>query len=98
MKEQAQRSSRLIGTSMLAIDIVRQEHRLHLVGFKIAIQKFAQAARQECHKLRDLLRGDCSKPSYHSQEFEQPSYTRRSKLRRRFQKKRLKVPRQLLHL
>src|SRR5262249_34277776 len=61
MKQKSERCSWLIGSAVFAIDVIRQKQRLHLVRFIAAIEKVAQASRQEGNKLRNLRSGNGSK-------------------------------------
>ena len=62
MKEQSDRCTRLVRPAMFPINIVGQKHGLHLLGFVILIEKFAQAAGQKRNQLRNLATGDPAKP------------------------------------
>ena len=61
VEQQAQRSSRLVGSAVLTVDIVREKHCLDLFGFVVSVEKFAQAPCQEGYELTDLVRSDAAK-------------------------------------
>ena len=98
VEQQTNSSSRLIRTAMFAVHVIRQEHGLDLFGFIIVIKKLAQASGQETDQFGDLCIGNLSEPLPHAKQFSQPLRPARIELRRRFQKKRLQIARQLLEL
>src|ERR1700733_8232203 len=83
---------------MLSVDVVRKEHRLHLFGFIVLVEKFTEAAGQKRNKLRDFGAGDAPKPFAGAKQIAPSFQARRVDLRRRFHKERLQVSRQLLQL
>src|SRR5580692_873209 len=98
MKQKSEGSSRLVRSSMLSIDVVRQKHGLHLLGLVVAVQELSQAPGHEGNELADLVRGDTTKAFADSQQFEQPRDSRGSYLGRRLQEKWLQVTRKPFQL
>jgi len=60
MEEQAERGAGLVRSSVLAVDVVGEEKRLHLFGFVIAIEEVTKASRQKRDELRDFRGRDAA--------------------------------------
>jgi hypothetical protein len=98
MKQQANRCSRLVRAAMLAVNVVRQEHRLHLFRFIVVIEKLAEASGEKGNQLRNLRAGDPAEAFPCAKQIA-PAVDRRSiDLRRRLHKKRLQIAREFFKL
>ena len=98
MKQQPDRSARLIRPAMLAINVVGQKHGLHLLGFVIVVEKLAQAAGEKRNQLRDFCAGNSAKTLAHAKQIGPSAQACGIDLRRRLQKEGLQIARQLLQL
>ncbi len=98
MKQQSDRRSRLVRPAMLAVNVVRQEHRFHLFGFVIVIEKLSQTPGKKRNQLRNLRARNPAKAFAHAKQVAPAAHRRRINLRRRLHKKRLQITRQLLQL
>ena len=56
VKQQANGCAWLVRSTMLAINVVGEKHRLHLFGLVVVIEKFAQASGEKGNQLRNLRR------------------------------------------
>src|SRR3984885_9096362 len=83
---------------MLAVNVVRQKHRFHFFGFVMAIQKIAQASREERNQLRHFFALHLAKSFSHAQQFKPARRSALRRIRRRLEEKRLKITRQSFQL
>jgi len=91
MKEQAEGGARLVRASVFAVDVVGQEQRFYFFGFVIAVEKLAEAAREERDELRDFRGGDSTKAFAGAKQVG-PSVERLgARCRRRLEKKWLEI-------
>ena len=98
MEQQSQRGAGVVRTAMLAVNIVRQKHRLHFFRFIMAIEKIAEASGEERDKLGGFIALHSAESFSHAQEFEPAPDAADRGIGRRLQKERLKITRQFLQL
>src|SRR5271156_5106526 len=98
MEQQSKRGASVVRTAVLAVNIVRQKHRLQFFGFIMAVEKIAKATGEKRNELRGFFALHAAKSFSYAQQFEPASRAALRGVGRRLQKKRLKIARQLLQL
>src|SRR5271167_4010704 len=98
MKKQADGSAWLTWPTVLTVDVVGQKEGLDFVGFIVAIEKVAQAPRQEGDELRNFRAGNRSEASGNPEQVRPAMQAARVDLRRWLQEERLQVASQVLQL
>ena len=98
MEEQAQGGSGRIGSAVLAVDVVREEERLDLLGLVVAVEEIAEAAGQERDHAPGLGRRDAAEAAADAQRLEKPRPAPRSDVRRRLEEEGLEVAGEALEL
>src|SRR5580700_10143201 len=96
MEQQSDCRAWLIGTAVFTVNVVGEEQCLDRLALIMPVKKFPKASRHEGNKLCDLLTGNAAEPLAHTKKIVPPGETPRVDLRRRLQKERLQVARQLL--
>jgi hypothetical protein len=91
VEEEADRAAGLVGPAVLAIEGVRQYERLDLLGLVMAVQEFAQAARQERDHRRDVVAADAADAPSHPQRLEDAGQAAGVDVRGGFHEERLEV-------
>ena len=72
VEQQPDRRPRLVRPAVLAVHVVRQVQRLHLVRLEVAVQVVAQAPGQERDHLPDLVAVDAAEPHRVPQRLDDP--------------------------
>src|SRR5271167_2858175 len=98
MEKQSQRGTGIIRTAVFAVNVVRQKHRLHFLGFVVAVEKIAKASSEERNQLRNFFTPHSSKSFSHAQHFEPTPGAATRRIGRRLQEKWLKITRQFFQL
>jgi hypothetical protein len=96
VEEQAERRPRLPGTAVLAVDAVGEHERLHLLGFVVAVEEVAKAARQERGHLGDLIAGDAAEALSDAKRLHDAGKPCGVDVGRRLEKEGLEIARELL--
>src|SRR5271155_791329 len=91
MEQQADGSARLVGTAVLAVNIVGQEQSLDFVGLVVPIEKFSQAASEKRNESRNFSGRNRSESFDYPKQIGPPLHALSIDLRRRLQEKRLQV-------
>src|ERR1700755_1855284 len=98
MKQQTERRSGVVRAAVLAVDIIREEHRLDFLGFIVPVEKIAQAAGEKRNKLPDILRRHPATTIPQAQKLPPTFSSPKRWIGRRLQKKRLKIAREFFQL
>ena len=99
VEQEAERGARLVGPAVLAVDVVREEQRLDLLGLVVAVEEVARGCRSGTRPsaaISSPLMPRKRRPTRSASS--RPPRPRRVDVRRRLQEERLEVARQLLEL
>ena len=98
MEEQAEGGARVVGSAVLAVDVVGEDQRLDLLRLVVPVEELAEAAGQERHHLRDLAAADAPEAPRRAEQLAQALDAARARIGRRLQEERLEIASQPLEL
>ncbi len=91
VKQQAHRGAGLIRAAVLAVEAVRQDQSLQLVGFEAAVEKVAERSGQKTDQSARVVARQATEAAKETPEFSDLAEATRVHVRGRFQEKRLQV-------